>query len=102
MPRSSRSGLPTRCLEDHPNSKSIRLSGRFINMAEIERTFELDHGYVSYILQGKRTPSISYAKRLAKALGMFDEEGQPDVNGLMKAIAERVADMDEDYKRRLA
>lgn len=102
MPRQSRSGSPTRCLEANPTSHSIRLGGRFISMAEIERQFDLDHGYISYILQGKRTPSIPYAKRLAKALGMFDEEGEPDVNGLMKAIEERVADLAEEYRRKLA
>ena len=69
---------------------------------EIERVGGLDHGYVSYILQGKRNPSIPYAKKLAETLGMFTKDGKPDLTALFEAIEERKAELEDAFHRKLA
>lgn len=81
---------------------SVRLAGRYINLMEIERVGGMDHGYVSYILQGKRVPSVAYAQRLAKCLGMFDAAGEPDINSLFRAIQDRKEELDATYRKKLA
>lgn len=95
-------GIPTRCLESNPTSKSVRLAGRYISLAELERQSGLDHGYVSYILQGKRMPSLKYAAVIAVQLGLYDAEGQPDINGLMAAIKDRKEELELAYRKKLA
>lgn len=103
MPRTERrSSLPTRCLAATPNSKTVRFLGRWINLSEIERVGGLNHGYVSNILQGKRKPSIDVYKQLATTLGMMDDNGDPDLNSLLRGIEERTAELEEQYRRRLA
>lgn len=96
------SGVPTRCLEDHPNCKTIRLAGRYISLAKLEDNYGLDHGYVSYILQGKRTPTLTYAKNIAIGLGILDCDGKPDVNGLITAIADRKEELEAAFKNRIS
>lgn len=92
---------PTECLESKPTSKTIRLGGRFISLTKIaEHGF--DAGYLSYIFSGDRVPSVPYAMRLAKTLGLFTEEREPDVNGLFTLISQHIAEEDADRKRKLA
>jgi transcriptional regulator with XRE-family HTH domain len=95
-------GVPTRCLEDNPNSKTIRLAGRYISLAKLENEYGLDHGYVSYILQGKRTPTLTYAKSIAVGLGILDNDGKPDVNGLIAAIEERKGEIDAAFRNKMS
>lgn len=95
-------GIPTRCLEEKPTSKTIRLAGRYISLAKLDSECNLDHGYVSHILLGRRTPTLTYAKSIARGLGMLDSEGNPDVNGLIRAIEERKAEIDTNYRKRIA
>jgi transcriptional regulator with XRE-family HTH domain len=83
------------CLEDHPTTKTVRLGGRFISLAKIEKETGLDHGYTSYIFSGKRTPSVPYAIKLAKALGM-------SIDDLLYAIAERQDDLEKKFREQLA
>lgn len=49
----------------------------------------LDHGYVSRILSGERTPSLPYAQRLCHELGIFTSKGEPNILGLLSMIAAR-------------
>jgi transcriptional regulator with XRE-family HTH domain len=95
-------GIPTRCIELNPTSKSVRLAGRYISLAKLEEQSGLDHGYVSYIFQGKRVPSLTYARTIAKGLGMLDEKGEPDINGLMAAIEDRKEELEKAYRKSLA
>lgn len=80
---------PTKCLDENPSSQSIRLGGRFINLARLAER-GLDHGYVSRILSAERTPSIPYATKLAKELGILDENNDPDISRLFMLIRDRV------------
>jgi hypothetical protein len=81
---------PTRCLENSPSAKSIYLGGRPINLMRLAE-YGMDHGYLSYILSGERTPSVAYGKKIAKCLGILREDGQPDFAGLLELIDERRA-----------
>lgn len=92
---------PTQCLEETPSSKTIRLGGRFINMTRLSE-YGFDHGYLSYILSGQRTPSIPYATRVAKCLGILDDEGLPDVTTLLKLIKERNELEKAELRRKLS
>lgn len=91
---------PTRCLDENPTSKSIRLGGRFINLMRLSE-YGMDHGYLSYILSGDRVPSVSYGRKIAKCLGIFTEEGVPDLEGLLTLIRERRATLDKAHQQRL-
>jgi transcriptional regulator with XRE-family HTH domain len=95
------SRVPTQCLEDAPTSQSVKFAGRFINLAKLHRQVGIDRGYVSYILSGKRSPTVEYAKRIAQGLGMVDEHGEPDVTALLTAIRERREELDLAFQRRL-
>ena len=79
---------PTRCLEDSPTGKSIYLGGRPINLSRLAE-YGMDSGYLSYILSGERTPSVAYAKKVAKCLGILKADGSPDFAGLLELIEER-------------
>lgn len=61
---------PWGCLDRHPTAQSIRFNGKYINLKEMSRLHDLDHGYLSRIFNQKRIPSIAYAKVIAKALHM--------------------------------
>lgn len=102
MSRDRRITVPTKCLEADPTSRTVRLAGRYISLAEVERIVGLDHGYVSYILQGKRVPTLKYLTKIADALGMYTVDGDEDINSLMKAIQERKDDLDASFKKRIA
>lgn len=79
---------PTRCLEDSPTTKSIYLGGQPINLTRLAE-YGMDHGYLSYILSGERTPSVAYGKKIAKCLGILRDDGSPDFAGLLELIEER-------------
>lgn len=91
---------PTRCLDENPTSKSIRLGGRFINLTRLSE-YGMDHGYLSYIFSGDRVPSIPYGRKIAKLLGILTEEGEPNLEGLLTLIRERRLGMDKDHQQRL-
>lgn len=83
---------PTRCLEDSPSAKSIWLGGRPINLMRLAE-YGMDHGYLSYILSGERTPSVAYGKKIAKCLGIFKGDGSPDFAGLLELIDQRRSEL---------
>lgn len=98
MPR-KRLLAPTLCLEDAPTRKSIRLGGRFISITRLCE-YGMDHGYLSYILSGERTPSVAYGKKVAKCLGLYNDEGEPDFAGLLVLIGERRRELMAENQRR--
>lgn len=65
---------PWACLDKHPTNQSIRFNGKYINLKEMSRLYDLDHGYLSRIFNKKRIPSIAYAKVVSKALHMQYED----------------------------
>lgn len=86
MPRThaQRKGLaPSRCLvpAKFVTPQTVRFLGVAINLSVLQSciTPPLDHSYLSKIFKGVRTPSIAYARQLAKGLGM---ELQPFLDGL--------------------
>lgn len=79
---------PTRCLESNPSAKSIYLGGQPINLMRLAE-YGMDHGYLSYIISGERTPSVAYGKKVAKCLGILKADGTPDFAGLLELIEER-------------
>lgn len=83
---------PTRCLEENPSAKSIYLGGRPINLTRLAE-YGMDHGYLSYILSGERTPSVAYGKKIAKCLGILRPDGTPDFAGLLELIEARRCDL---------
>lgn len=92
---------PTRCLDDEPTSKTIRLGGRFVNITRLSE-YGMDHGYLSYILSGERTPSVAYGKKIARCLGILRDDGEPDLEGLLSLIADRRLQLDMEHRRKLA
>lgn len=85
-----RAAGPTKCLDDNPSSKSIRLGGRFINLMRLAER-GLDHGYLSRILSGERVPSVPYAMKLATELGILTDNNEPDIARLFMLIRDRGA-----------
>ena len=76
---------PRRYREDHPKrGVSVTLGGHTLNLTELARGLKADHGYLSKVLSGRRTPSLPFAEKLAEALGW-------DLTSLMQAIRERHA-----------
>lgn len=73
---------PKLCLEDEPDSRSIKLAGRYINVSLLASVMDANHGYLCRILAGKRTPSVEFLQRMASGLGMGVEE-------LLSSIKER-------------
>lgn len=65
---------PYGCLDRRPTSQSIKFNGRYINLKEMSRLYDLDHGYLSRIFNQLRIPSIAYAKVISKALHMQYED----------------------------
>jgi transcriptional regulator with XRE-family HTH domain len=66
------STVPTRCIERHPTTQTVYFAGVPINMTQVARSYEppLDVGYLSRIFNGRSTPSIAMAEKIADALGM--------------------------------
>lgn len=77
---------PTGCLERNPDSATVKLAGKHINMAAIARSQDIDRSYLSRILSGKREPTIPVAKKIAAALGLGLEE-------LLEAIEQHVKEI---------
>jgi len=81
------SGGPRFCLEERPTNKSILFMGRYINLQRVAEATRLDHGYLSYIFQGKRTPSVDVFELIAGAMGMT-------MDGLRLGIRERKSELE--------
>lgn len=93
-----RAAGPTKCLDDNPSSKSIRLGGRFINLMRLaEHGF--DHGYLSRILSEDRVPSVAYAMKLATALGIVTDTDEPDIARLFTLIRDSRASRKSAHRR---
>lgn len=105
---------PFGCLDRHPTAQSIRFNGKYINLKEMSRLYNLDHGYLSRIFNKHRIPSIAYAKTIAKALHMQYEDflassgyieadvtvGRMTLRGLVWADLDRaIQDADERLKK---
>lgn len=63
---------PTQCIQETPNRKTrpVQLGGRYINLHDIARDYDLDVSYVSKVIAGKANPTRSFLTKLAVALGM--------------------------------
>lgn len=91
----TRSGVgPKAYLEDHPTQQTIRLCGRYINIARLATDQNLDHSYVSRILAGERNPSLDYFRRIADALMMGTDE-------LIEGIRDRKEEVSQERQRQL-
>ena len=75
---------PKSCIEYHPDTRSVMLGGRYINITLLADVMKCDHGYLCRILRGERTPSIPFLRRMADALSMTGTDE------LLAAIDERV------------
>ena len=65
---------PRLCIEKKPTSQTIYLGGVPINLTALAMSQGLDLGGVSKILSGKRRPSLPYASKMARGLGMGLED----------------------------
>lgn len=83
---------PRAYLEARPTAQTVKLGGRYINIQLLAEENGLDHGYVSRIVNGKRTPSIDYLTRIAAALKMERDE-------LLFAIALRKDELHQKWER---
>ena len=61
---------PTRCIEYHPTKQTVYLLDIPISLSEIRKYTEMDLGYISRIISGKQSPSLKYAQKISRALGM--------------------------------
>lgn len=57
-------------LQAKPNAYSVKFGGAYLNLREIARRLECDHGHLSRVFNSRRGPSLQMAQRLAEALGM--------------------------------
>lgn len=80
---------PKLCLEDDPDSRSVKLGGRYINVTLLANVMDSNHGYLCRILAGKRVPSVPFLEKMAAGLGMGIEE-------LRITIAERAERIRKD------
>lgn len=90
---------PRACLEYKPTHQSIRFAGRYISLVKLANEGGFDHGYLSYVFQGKRMPSIDYALRIAKCLGMGLEEWLEAI-ALRRAELKAAQDKQLEFARR--
>lgn len=77
---------PRGCLEEKPTHQSIRLGGRYISLAKLHIATGFDHGYLSYVFSGKRSPSTPNARIIAQHLQMSLDE-------MLMAIDVRVSEL---------
>lgn len=54
----------------NPNPQTFRFAGKFINLSEIGRIYNMDPSHLSRIFRGERNPTVAYARKLSAALGM--------------------------------
>lgn len=86
---------PTRYLSEKANHQTIKLAGRHINIARLAEGEDLDHSYCTRIINGSRTPSVDYLRKVAKGLGM-------SVDGLLEAINDLREERQEVLRRRVS
>lgn len=75
------------CIEPFPNSRTLYLAGKAINISRVQQMTGIDRAYISRMLNGIRPPenmSLGTAMLLAGCLGLSVEE-------LIDAIYERQA-----------
>lgn len=63
-------------------TRTVRFGGMYVNQHAISRAQGIDQGYLSCIFNGKKTPSIMMARKIAAAIGM-------DMETFFTAIDER-------------
>ncbi len=86
---------PTRCLEAHPNPRTVEFGGRYISLKDIAGELDCSISYLSRIFDGYANPSVAYLRRVSDALGMSLDEFLLDLD-------EKLADKQERLRRRLA
>lgn len=91
----TRRASPQSCLHLKPTARSTRFAGKYINLSDLARAANIHPSYASYLISGKRTPSTTILKRLSKVLNMTTD-------AILEAIDDHVAEMEAEYKRRLA
>lgn len=89
------SNSPTRYLTETSTHQTVKLAGRHINLTKLAEGEGLSLSYVSRIIRGERTPSITYLRRIAVGLGMGME-------GLLEAIDEAKQDQIAELRRRVS
>lgn len=72
--------------EDRPSPQSVKLGKRYVNISALSRGLNRDHGYLSRILSGHRTPSVPFLLEIANALDLTMDE-------LLLLISERAAQL---------
>ena len=73
---------PRKCIERKPTAQTIYLGGIPINCTTLAANEGLDPGGISKILNGRRKPSLGYARRIAAGLGMT-------IDGLLSSLENR-------------
>lgn len=86
---------PIECLEKHPNKRTTKLGGKFINQSAIARSQGIDQSYLSRIVKGERSPRLDHARLIAAAIGMTLEE-------FLEAIDEKKAELERNREAILA
>jgi transcriptional regulator with XRE-family HTH domain len=84
---------PRAYLTDRVTHQSVKLAGRYVDLKALAEGEGLDHGYVSRIMSGERTPSIPYLLKIAAGFKM-------SVDNLLTAIDERRAQLHAQHRRK--
>lgn len=66
--------IPDVYLESNPTGQSVRFHGTPINLTLLSHSVGLSPSHLSRIFSGKRTPSITAARKVSGALGMGLDE----------------------------
>lgn len=68
----------------NPKCQNYKFAGRYLNLKLLAKHLGINHGYMSRIMSGERTPSVAYALLIANALHLSLDE-------FVEAVRERKA-----------
>lgn len=66
--------IPAAFVQTRPTPTSIKIAGVYINLRELSRYLECDHGHLSRVFNSKRGPSVTMARRIAVTLNMTTDD----------------------------
>lgn len=64
------SKIPKKFVQARPTPISVKFAGVYLNLRELSRHLDCDHGHLSRVFNSKRSPSIQMAVQIAAALNM--------------------------------
>ena len=86
---------------EKPCADNIFFNGQFISIGAISRSQNLDGSYISRILAGNRNPTMTYAIKIASALGITVDTLYHAIQERKHRTAQDLAKIEEEYNHRI-